>query len=295
MIKSKKRPKQQRSRTKVAIKDPQLLSEILQGCSPACADQLRELHRLASTGTTRTLTVMWRQGQVIERLRDREMTCTENELARVNPVLLASRILERDVRYVNRVGQFFRAFPRKEELECVLSLRLADTGRPLSWPHFEQLLKVFSEDGLNNAFDLLLRKTIENSWSPDDIETHLKNTRRANGEEESRGGGRPTVIPATFDKKVTRLTAHAGILAKNAEEIYLHKQHSLLASIQRMSQHEVAQRADELKAAMVRIEEMGREVQEMFKRLETEQFPEARKFIQDCVSFFAKENRGDAA
>jgi hypothetical protein len=277
------------------VADPPELVKLLNNCNEECAEDLRSLHRLVTGGERSNLQLVWQQGALIERLRREEASKPKTGVVPVNAVLLASKIMERDPRYVNKVGQFWRAFPSQEELDKVVSLRMRKNGKPLAWSHFELLLRFWSEDGDNRQFQSLLKKTVDNSWTISELENHIKTKRRVDGDEESRGGGRPVVVPPTFEGRATRLHDQASLLAVSAREIYLNESNSLYAAIRGMSQHQVAVRAAEILASLDRIEQHGEEVLKLFEELKTKQFPESRRFVESCVESAKKtsERRGE--
>lgn len=266
----------------VFAEDPPELSGLLADCNEECAASLRELWRLDKTIKRSTLLVMWQQGEIIERLRQEAYSRPAEGIDPVNPVAIAASILERDERYVNKVGQLYRAFPSEGAREMLLSLRMRRSGKPLTWAHMEQLLKRFADEGRNDEFQRLIKKALDNDWSALDIEQYLKNQRTESGAETSRGGGRPTAVPPRFDGRINRLLSHLSVVNKNAQEIYRNPSYDFVASISEMSQREVADNAGQIETAIGRLRTEFESMRQLLDDLETRQLPAVLDIVHKC-------------
>lgn len=263
--------------------EPEWLQEKLANVNPQCSAEIRSMFRENNGLASLNLAKMWAQGKHAENLRSKpEYKKPKRGDEPVNPIALAAEILGVSDGYVNKMAQLYRAFDTERKKEELLSYRMAN-GKPLTWGHLEQLLKLYSDEASRARFDEQLRFALNNNLTPDDIDKQIKLWRTVKGEKESRGGGRPTQIPPTFEGRYTRLVQHTDIICKNVPEIYEHPEHNFLETLKEMPQGKVADKAEEYKAMFSKMRENLETLRKFCDAQLQSAFPQALGYIETCV------------
>jgi hypothetical protein len=290
------RPKNKQVKEQLKEKqDPPLLREKLARCNQQCAAALRAIHNDQVSMTGNNLLKMWVQGRRIESLKREEMRRPRDDGELLNPVQIAAEIIGCSEGYANKMGQLYRAFPKESDRERLLGYRMKTSGKGLTWPHLEQLLKLFLPDGSNAAFEETLQATLTNEWTAEQVCAHIKLMRTMSGKKESRGGGRPTNIPPTFNGRAQRLLQQARALVKGVGEIYEHPTYNFLATVQGMGQGELAEKAPEVLNLVGQLEEQLRRVQEFCVKQLAAGLGLVRQHVERCVQAQSLSNGHTAA
>lgn len=264
--------------------DPPKLAANLVNCNSGCQRVLRWLHQSKVQMGNTNLARMLDNG---ERLEDLRTNVKHREPAEgdepVNPMQLAAAVMGCTEGYCNKMAQLYRAFSTPARREELLAHRFPSSGAPLTWMHMEQLLKLYSDENSIVAFNDLLRQTLENEWSPDDVEAKIHQMKRLSGQPETRGGGRPTKVPRSLEQRANRLIKQTDVIVKNAGEIYNHEEHGFLPALKNLSQADVASKADELLDLTNKLKDNLTKVHELCTLKLGSDLPAMETYIRDCV------------
>lgn len=265
--------------------DSPLLQEKLANCHPQLAVEIRAMYKNLNDLASTNLARMWAQGKRLQAIKDREdeyrKPLTGDQP--IDPLEVTAEVLSSSQGYLNKMQQLYRAFPTEADRRRLLGLRFPHSGKPLTWSHFEYLLKVFSPDGDNSRFNDLLAQTLAGEWKPEQVDQAIKSWRRLNGQPESRPGGRPTHVPPTLQGRLQRLIQQTDVVVKNDREIYSHESHGFVHALSTLSQEEVANKAAELQDLTGRLKTNLASLVGVFKRQIEVEIPEMEAHIERCL------------
>jgi hypothetical protein len=174
----------------------------------------------------RTLRDIWEVGR---RHREAEQKPTEYGN---NSVELVERRLDLDRGTIRQAIRFHQMFD-KPALDKLAALRLASSGRALSWSHIAQVLHMNTS---KQAMAVLTRAAKE-GWSREDLLNHLQKAR----ENAPHAGGRPLKIPANLSGKLANLEKVLSIVSRNHKEIWANKDAGILRAVEDMPPDKVDQ------------------------------------------------------
>jgi hypothetical protein len=271
--------KKQKQRQQQPQVDPPLLEEKLSNCNFACAAEIRAIYREHIAIDSTTLLRMWHQGKRVQNLKDCK---AYREPLRgdipVNAVQITADLLNVSPSWLLKTAQFYKAYEDPENRDDIVSKRMARSGRPLNWNHMEQLLKLLGHPG---RFHLVLKATLENDWSPEEVEKAVRRQNQATGRKDH-VGGRPLAIPTTFLGKVARFLEQLKIFVRHSEEIYGNAKEGFVSSLKNMSQEEVANSAEELQVCLADMKDIRERVLKALHPL-ADEFTEAGEYIEVCA------------
>ena len=218
--------------------EPEALTEALKTCSDVCAGLIRKAVAFHNKDVADTLEKKWHLGEVVEDLREGDYTKPKNGNKPVNPVAVLSLAIGCSPSYLNKSAQLYRAYPTPDKLAWLTSRRTKQ-GKPLTYGHLEQLLRLRSDTDSNAQYDKVLKTTLEEDLTPEQIDNVIKSDKRQKGES-TRKGGRPIAVPATVQQQFSRLLDQTEVIIKNDGELYSNEQHSFMARVKSMPQSVVA-------------------------------------------------------
>jgi hypothetical protein len=275
----------QRSRnsTTVTQKAGQFFVEETRNCNTKCRVMIRKVFDADVTRASTSLTWMWEQGRTVYMLQnDEELLDPVKGNEPVNPIAILSKLIGCSDVYLRKMAQLYRAFPTEEDIKEITSRRMARSGRALSWSHMERLLRLHSTDGPNTKFVDMMEQTLKSDWSPEELEQRIKQMRRRQGQKASRGGGRPTNVPPTFDGRAVRFIQQTDVVLKNAAEIYTHPQFNLTETVKALSVEQVADKAGELRDLAEQVKHKAFEASSTYQEI-AKGASESIAYIDKCV------------
>jgi hypothetical protein len=277
--------------------DPKLLLEILTNVNSACESEMRAYVREGNNQQANILSRMWVQGRRIENLKRPEYQKAKDGGKPINPVALLAKYEGVSESYLDKKARLYRVFKTEEERDKLLSLRMKNSGKPLTWAHMEQLLKFYPADGKSTeAYDNMLKRTLEEDLAPADIDQHLKSSRRVNGEQEARGGGRPVSVPPTLHGRLSKAIKQTDALMRAFEEIYDNDEYNFIQSVKDMDQEAVAQSSNELVTTIGKLRDNMEELVQAMQAKVRHEIPEVFEYIRECVAAKSKsEDKGKQA
>lgn len=276
------------------VVDSEALKVLLQNCNPQAQAELRALWRDVNTLESNTLSKMWTLGRRLNNLRKEEYRKPREGDELIDTMDLATQILRsHSASYCNKMAQLHRAFPTETDRDNLVALR-TKSGRSLTWQHLEQLLKLL-EEGSRELFEAQLQRTLDEDLTPQQIEQLIKQNKRLAGKPESRGGGRPTLVPKGMLGRATRLITQLQVLRKNANEIYDHPEHNFLSTVKDMSQGAVAAESTSILDLVTAMRGDMTALRDFFDAKLNTEFPALEEYVQSCVVAQATQVGADEA
>lgn len=269
--------------TEVKTVESEELRTLLQNCNPQAQAELRALWRDHNALVSNNLTKMWTFGRRITNLKKEEYRKPRSGDEPIDTMKLVGQIIQHthSDSYCNKMAQLYRAFPTEADRDRLVAMR-SKGGRPLTWPHLEQLLK-FLEEGNRALFDAQLQRCLDEELTPDQLAQLIKQTNRLSGKSESRGGGRPTLVPKGFLGRATRFIEQVQVMVKNSNEIYDHADHNFLNTLKDMPQAEIAAQSEELLDLITTMRNGASSLRDIFDNKLQNEFPAIEEYVQSCV------------
>lgn len=162
----------------------------------------------------------------------------------------------------------------REDIEAISKLRLRD-GRPISYYHVELLANI--DDSQDR--EAILAKTLEESWSGQDLAFHIHQLpgRKSKGD----GRGRPLATPRNLDDVIKQQTRSADDFLNRSTQVWDQTEHGLLAKVYDCACDDLTpERVEQLKDHAQKLRRLAEEAQ---KRA-----AEAEKAYQEALSLLER-------
>ena len=262
--------------------DTTLFTELTANLTAQCVAELRSFVRDADNLSTANLAKMWVQGKRVCNLEKPEFKKSKTG-EKVDPLSILDQLFKDVYRpsYLAKMRQLYQAFPTEADRDRLLAMRMKKSGRPLTWPHLEYLLKYYKHEQPRDTFDSMLQKTCENDWSPAELDEMIKQGRVRAGEAPTRGGGRPLNVPATFEGRMVRAIGQLEVFIKNDDAIYHAETYNPLTTLKGLPQAEVTAKKQEITGYVSRVRQLATQASQRAERL-AKDMDEIDEFLKKC-------------
>lgn len=287
-----KAPEQVEEKVQPVFDEPEELTAALKRCNDECAELIRKALSFHNSSVTDTIEKKWHLGEIVEQLKDKDLTRPKSGTKPVNPTKVLAGAIGCSGSYLNKSAQLYRAYPGSDKLAWLTSRR-TQKGKPLTYGHMEQLLRLRSDTDSNAKYDEVLKEALANDWSPEEIDQKIKTDKQKEGRSVGKGG-RPTPVPGTVFQQLARLLEQTDIIVKNDGELYSNPEHNFMARIKSMPQSAVATGAKDLRTYLSRAQANMTKLLQVFVGL-NQSFTEIEAYVTDCELAMAHEGGKKAA
>jgi hypothetical protein len=256
-----------------------------------CAAEIREFIKFDGESASQTLSRMWDSGRRLASLQRDDFKRTADGTKAVNVTRLLSEATGRTEEWLNKARLLFQAFTSAAARKTMLGYRMAKSGKPLTYEHYERLMPLLPKDasGDRSAFDDGVNRTLANDWTPDQVTIWIRMNRERAGQPAARGGGRPVCVPPTLQGKMVKASTGIGGSYKYLHTLCNSESHNLLHSVKDMAQEKVAEHSEEIIHLASQLKSVCKTTVELLNEKLITDVDEVISYVQKCSTDCSQE------